>query len=105
MLIQINLKPLSSLTENYVLNFKDKSISSSVKVDLLGITIDNELSFEFHISEIRRKAGGQLNALKLPGSYLPLHVRKAVANSFILSHFNYCPLVCYFSAAKQILKN
>ena len=61
-----------------------KSISSSAKVDLLGITMDNEISFEFHISEICRKAGGQLNARERLGSYLPLHVRKAVANSFIL---------------------
>ena len=91
-------------TENYELNFKGKSISSSAKVDLLGMTIDNKLSFEFHISEICRKAGGQLNALKRLGSYLPLHVCKVVANSFILSHFNYCPLVWYFSTAKQIQK-
>ena len=70
-------------TENYELNFKGKSISSSVKVDLLGITIYNKLSFEIHINEIPRKAGGQFNALKRLGSYLPLHVRKAVANSFI----------------------
>ena len=40
------------ITEIYELNFKCISISSSAKVDLLGITIDNELSFEFHISEI-----------------------------------------------------
>ena len=91
-------------TENYELNFKGKSISSSAKVDLLGITIDNKLSFEFHISEICRKAGGQLNALKRLGSNLPLHVLKVVANSFILSHFNYCPLVWYFSTGKQIQK-
>ena len=91
-------------TENYELNFKGKSISSSAKIDLLDITIDNKLSFEFHISEICRKAGGQLNALKRLGSYLPLHVRKVVANSFIFSHFNYCPLVWYFWYAKQIQK-
>ena len=89
-------------TENYELNFKGKGIFSSTKVDLLGITTDNKLFFEFHISEICRKAGGQLNALKRLGSYLPLHVR--VANSFILSHFNYFPLVWYFSTAKQIQK-
>ena len=91
-------------TENYELNFKGKSISSSAKVDLLGIIIDNELSFEFHISEICRKAGGQLNALKRLSSYLPLHVGEAVANSFILWHFNCCPLVWYFCTAKQIQK-
>ena len=86
-------------TENYELNFKGKSVSSSAKVDLLGITIDNELSFEFLISEICRKAGGQLNALKRLSSYLPCFVPKAVANSFILPHFNYCPLVWYVKNA------
>ena len=57
------------ITKNYELKFKGKSILSFAKVDLLGIKyIDNEISFEFHLSEICRKAGGQLSALELIGS-------------------------------------
>ena len=34
--------------------------------------------------------------------YIPLDTRKIVANSFIISNFYYCPLVWYFSMAKQL---
>ena len=83
---------------------REKAIYSSDKVDLLGIAIDDQLNFESHISEICRKAAGQLNALKRLGSYIPFESRKILANSFILSNFNYCPLVWYFSTAKQVKK-
>ena len=83
---------------------REKVIYSSDKVDLLGIAIDDQLNFESHISEICCKAAGQLNALKRLGSYIPLESRKILANSFILSNFNYCPLVWYFSTAKQVQK-
>ena len=77
---------------------------SSEKVDLLGLTIDTKRSFESHISEICRKAAGQLNALKRLGSFIPFETRRVLADSFILSNFNYCPLVWYFSTAKQYQK-
>ena len=36
--------------------------------------------------------------------YIPLDTRKILANSFIISNFNYCALVWYFSTAKQLQK-
>ena len=36
--------------------------------------------------------------------YIPLDTRTILANSFIISNFNYCPLVWYFSMAKQLQK-
>ena len=42
---------------------REKAIYSSDKVDLLGIANDDQLNFESYISEICRKAAGQLNAL------------------------------------------
>lgn len=83
---------------------RGKVLHSTDKVDLLGVTIDDKLSFEHHISEICRKAAGQLNALKRLGSYIPFETQKILADSFILSNFNYCPLVWYFSTAKQVQK-
>ena len=83
---------------------REKVIYSSNKVYLLGIAIDDQLNFESHISKICHKAAGHLNALKSPGSYIPLESRKILADSFILSNFNYCPLVWYFSTAKQVQK-
>ena len=75
-------------------------ILSSNDIDLLGVTIDTNS----HITKICRKAFKQLNALKRLGFYIPLHTRKILANSFIISNFNYCPLVWYFSTAKQLQK-
>ena len=42
----------------------DTIIKSNEKVDLLGLTLDDKLSFETHVSAICKKASGQLNALK-----------------------------------------
>ena len=75
-------------------------ILSSNEIDLLGVTIDTNS----HITKICCKAFRQLNALKRLGFYIPLDTRKILANSFINSNFNYCPLVWYFSTAKQLQK-
>ena len=75
-------------------NFSGITIYSSAEVDLLGVKLDTKLSFESHISKMCKKAAGQLNALKrLQGSVISYNTRKALAESFILSNFNYCPLV------------
>ena len=42
--------------------------------------------------------------MKRLGFYIPLDTRKILANSFIISNFNYCPLVWYFSMAKKLQK-
>ena len=84
------------------LNFCDKKIKTSDVVQLLGITIDQRLCFEQHISKICRKASGQLNALKRLGSYLSNEARQAAVDDFILANFNYCPVVWYFSTSKQM---
>ena len=86
------------------LEFSGKTILSSNEIDFLGITIDTKLSFDSHITKICRKASRQLNALKHLGFYIPLDTRKILSNSFIISNFNYCPLVWYFSTVKQLQK-
>ena len=82
------------------LEFSGKTILSSNEIDLLGVTIDTNS----HITKICCKASRQLNAWKCLGFYIPLDSRKILANSFIISNFNYYPLVWYFSRAKQLQK-
>ena len=83
---------------------REKVIYSNDTVDLLGVAIDNQLNFEYLISEICRKGARLLNSLKRLGSYIPLESRKILSDSVILSNFNYCPLVWYFSKARQVLR-
>ena len=52
-------------------NFSGRTTYSSAEVDLLSIKLDAKLSFESHISQICKKASGQLNTLKcLQGSVI-----------------------------------
>ena len=64
-----------------------------MSVNLLGVDIDNKLNFTNHISKICTKAGQQLSALARLSKILDLDTKMLVFNSFILSNFNYCPLV------------
>ena len=78
-------KPKQFLIENDIVE-----VTSSVK--LLGMQIDNQLSFNLHISNIC-KSTKQLNALVRFKCFLGFEEIKVLINSFILSNFNYCPLV------------
>ena len=80
-------------------------IDSQNTVTLLGITIDCKLSFEKHVSGLCKTAASQLNALKRLRLYITHDkTRKILIQSFVFSHFNYCPLVWYFTTAKQLQK-
>ena len=58
-----------SNTGGKTLKIKNNLIQSESKVELLGLTIDNRLSFHSHINSIYKKAAKQLNALKRLGSF------------------------------------
>ena len=77
---------------------------SESKAELLGITIDNRLSFEAHISNLCKKVALQLNALKRLAKFLNFSQRKVLAQSFVLSNFNYCPLIWHFCSANDLHK-
>ena len=62
-------------------------------VGVLGVTIDDKLNFNLHIDRICKSASNQLNALIWLKIFLGSEERKALVNSFVLSNFNYCPLV------------
>ena len=70
----------------------------------LGLALDDKHSFETHVSAICKKASGQLSALKRHSPHLTYKLRKAAVDAFILSNFNYCPLVWYFSTARELQK-
>lgn len=79
-------------------------IKSSEYVKLLGITIDDKLTFDEHVSKLCKRAGGQLNQLYRFKNYLSPLAKKLSINSFINSNFNYCPLVWNFMSASNSKK-
>ena len=91
-------------TSEYPIVLTGHEIKTQESVTLLGVTIDYKLSFEKHVSNLCQKASAQLNAPKRLGVFISHQTRKIMMQSFILAHFNYCPLVWYFTSPKQINK-
>ena len=69
-------------------------------VKLLGITLDSNLKFDKHVSNLFSKANRQLSALTKVAEFLPFKKRRILFKAFIESQFKYCPLVWMFHGRK-----
>jgi hypothetical protein len=76
------------------------------EVKLLGVTIDCQLKLNIHISEIckKKKASRQINVLKRIGKHLSKLGRLTIYHSYIMSNFNYCPVVWHFCGESNTKK-
>ena len=90
--------------KEYQVKIKDKVIKTESKVKLLGVTIDNKLNFDSHVSSLVKSASSQLNAICRLRYYLSDKSKNILVQSFVLSNFNYCPLIWHFSSAKSLHK-
>ena len=81
----------------------NKIIKTETSVKLLGITIDNSLNFNSHISSLCKTSSAQLNAIFRLNSFLSYKAKQALVQSFIFASFNYCPLIWHFSSSKSLL--
>ena len=73
--------------------------SNSVK--LLGITIDNHLKFDKHISLLCAKANRKLSALARISYYLTFHQKRTLTKAFFESQFRYCSLTWMIHSRKS----
>ena len=80
-------------TTNFSFNAGNADIPLSDNVKLLGVNIDNKLSFNEHITFICRRAAKQLNAMSRLRKVLTQENKMNSLNAFILSNLNYCPVV------------
>ena len=71
-------------------------IWESGKEKLLGIHIDNDLNFQYHIDQICNKAGNKISALARVRHHFSFEKRRMLFKTFIESQFSYCPLVWMF---------
>ena len=78
------------------INIGPFSISSSSEVKLLGVTIDNKLSFFPHILDICGKVLTKIKAFVRIRNYLNQKQADLLFSSHIMYPFNYCPLVWMF---------
>ena len=76
---------------NYEFSFPVKN-----SIDLLGVTIDKDLSFNRHISQICEKVNKQFSVLKRFKNIITSNVMLRLYKPFILPHFQYCSLIWHF---------
>ena len=86
------------------ISINDIDIKSNNSVNLLGITLDNKLNFENHISSICKSANCQFNALFRLKKFLGFKERKILIESFAYPNFNCCPMVWHFCNQKSSQK-
>ena len=71
-------------------------ISEQDEVRLLGVIIDNKLSFKSHLEEKLKKANSKLMVINRNKSFLTFTQKKMLLSSFVHSHFSYAPLIWMF---------
>ena len=83
----------------------ENTTSSTERMKVLGVKIDNKLNFTEHISDVCIKASRQLNILQCLEKLLDYKSRTVIYKLFIMSNFNYCPIVWMFTGKKIAGKN
>ena len=61
-------------------------------IKLLGVSIDNELKFDEHVSNIIKKANSKLGALSRMTKFMIFQKKRTLYKAFFKSQFKYCPL-------------
>ena len=78
------------------LNINGMKCVTSKTVKLLGIYIDWKLKFNDRVDIICSKANRKIKALYRLRSKLNASQKLVLYNSFIMTHFNYCPVIWMF---------
>ena len=87
---------LGKNTENETFTFKDTIMNNSKEEKILGVIIDNRLTFSSHIRELCKKASQKISALSRISNQLNDSEKVLLFNAVVKSQFNYCPLVWMF---------
>ena len=82
----------------------DKTLNSEPCITLLGMDIDNLLTFNKHIANLCKKAASQLNVLKRLSRSMGHTERKLIMQAFTLSNFDYCALIWHFCSESNTAK-
>ena len=82
----------------------EQVIKSSPDLKLLGVTLDDELSFSTHISDICKKASKRVGVLVRISNMIPREAKLQLYKSAILPNLTYCHIVWHFCKASDARK-
>ena len=92
------------MENDFCFEIEGANIYPEKAVKLLGIFIDNKLKFHEHISHICKQAAKQLSVLRRFSRVLNEREKLLIFNVFLLSNFNYCPLVWHLCGLADTCK-
>ena len=87
---------ISNCEKDISLILDNEVIECSKSVKLLGVSIDNRLNFNEHISNLCKKVSIKLHALARISKFMSQDKLRLLMKAFIESQFSYCPLVWMF---------
>ena len=68
-------------------------IPSKDHMKVLGIIIDQKLSWEHHIAAIKRKTSYAIRNIARTYNILPLRTRMTLSEALVTPHYNYCDVI------------
>ena len=83
-----------------ILKDSTKDLSAEAYV-ILGVTIDNKLTFYNHLKNLCKKIANKLNALTRIAPYLNHNQIRLINNSFFKGQLSYCPLIWKFGSMRS----
>ena len=92
---------LVSSNEKVTIKIGSHEIANTKCEKLLGVHLDSGLSFDYHISEICKKASRKVCALARVTSCMSLSKNYSLMNAFFNSQFNNCPLIWMCHSCKN----
>lgn len=80
----------NSLPDNILIQISGTRIEFVDRLKVLGVVLDEKLSYTFHINKICANVNFTLRRLYSLNLYLPYHVRFKVAHALLMSQLSYC---------------
>ena len=90
-----------STKKNLEIQVSSCSIRNEDSVKLLGIHLNNDLNFDYHVNQLCKNASKKLHALARIAKYMDINKRRMLMKAFVSSQFSYCPLIWMFHSRKM----
>ena len=92
--------------KTYDFDFKigNVEIGKEKNIDLLGVNLDDKLSFSKHISNVRERVHNQIQIIKRFRHILSDLTKARLYKAFIMTNFQYCNAIWHFCGARNSQK-
>ena len=80
---------------------EDSTKIPSAEYAILGVTIDNRLTFNNHLKNLCKKIANKLNALTRIALHLDHNQLRLIYNSYFKGQLSYCPLIWTFCSRRS----